>query len=74
LTRPFLELSLALTGGAEVDAEFKTQQLDRRILFRGMARSAKMVVSQALFQIDCTSNVDAAGAKTQEIDKRDAPR
>jgi hypothetical protein len=44
-------LGLAFTRRGETSAWLKAQQFDQRILLRGLARNATMVVSQALFQI-----------------------
>ena len=74
LSRPLLELSLAFPRCGKVREALKSQQSGGRILLGGMAGNTAMVVAQTLFQIDCTSNVYAAGAKLQEIDERDASR
>ena len=68
LHRPLFELGFPFTGCGKVCAALKSQQSDGSILFRGMARSAALVVSQALFQIDRAPNVDAACQRRDEMD------
>ena len=72
--RPFLELCLALPRRGKVDAGFKTEQFDGRILLGGIAGAAALMIQQALVEIDRAPNVDAAGTKAEEIDICNASR
>ena len=69
-----LELGLALTCCAEVGTGFQPQQLDGRIVLGRTTRRPPEMTLKLLFQINRAPDVDFAGAKAEEIDKRHAPR
>ena len=74
LPGPFLELGLAPARCAEVGAGFQPQQLYGRIVPSRMTRRAPKMIFHPLLQINRAPDVDIAGAKAEEIDKRHAPR
>jgi hypothetical protein len=56
-------LCLAFPRGGKIGAALKPQQLNRRIVFRGMTCGSSEMISETLFQINRASNVNLLRAK-----------
>jgi len=72
--RPTLELRLALAGFGKGRINFDPQKCERNVERGRLAGLTRDMITKALLQIDRCSDVEYAGAQTQEIDDARAPR
>lgn len=72
-TRPFFELSFALSGGREIGMGFNPENGHRRIELGCSAGVASLVFQEAEFEIFRTPSVKSFRPEKQDVGKGDAP-